>query len=499
MNRSDAEASRSRRPTAQPHRGRSGSGGDRHRREHPGLQQSERQRARRAGRRRRAGGRRRSPATCCAPSMSMSPSSVNLVPGDQLDSLVGAYAKVRLVSGSLVTPQSVQATSLVGPGNSVVAIQVDEGALPVGLRERVPVQLVIPQAAGATAAATTDPTVDRRRRGGVADRHGERARPAVAVGRGRRWLGADRRRGRRRPCRTRRARRRVVRRSVRRSGRWGERGLRPDRGHRRTRRGRTTTTAVALAAAWPAEDEVVVLEVRPVGWLARGVDGHAGRSDAVDLRRRSFGVDDRRRIAARGVTSSRSSTGRVPGCVSSPRPARSREAARSIAEASISMLPVLDVVVRHGARRRRAAPGRADGHPGDPRQCDGHRRCPPAGSRLDRARHRFGSSDSSSRWNSSGCSTAQLHLAVIGDDPFDVDEIATYVASARLGRPSRAPRRSPSTRCRRWSWPVGPGSPPSGSADSRCCARSLPSPTSSGGDGVALGGTARSFEGAGTT
>ena len=87
------------------------------------------------------------------------PSSVNLVPGDQLDSLVGAYAKVRLVSGSLVTPQSVQATSLVGPGNSVVAIQVDEGALPVGLRERVPVQLVIPQAAGATAAATTDPTV----------------------------------------------------------------------------------------------------------------------------------------------------------------------------------------------------------------------------------------------------------------------------------------------------------------------------------------------------
>ena len=87
------------------------------------------------------------------------PSSVNLVPGDQLDSLVGAYAKVRLVSGSLVTPQSVQATSLVGPGNSVVAIQVDEGALPVGLRERVPVQLVIPQVAGATAAATTDPTV----------------------------------------------------------------------------------------------------------------------------------------------------------------------------------------------------------------------------------------------------------------------------------------------------------------------------------------------------
>ena len=89
------------------------------------------------------------------------PSSVNLVPGDQLDSLVGTYAKVRLVSGSLVTPQSVQASPLVGPGNAVVAIQVDEGALPVGLRERVPVQLVIPAApaVGGSGAVTTDPTV----------------------------------------------------------------------------------------------------------------------------------------------------------------------------------------------------------------------------------------------------------------------------------------------------------------------------------------------------
>ncbi len=84
------------------------------------------------------------------------PSSVNLVPGDQLDSLVGSYAKVRLVSGSLITPQSIQATPLVRPGNAVIAIQVDEGGLPVGLRERVPVQLVIPALSGA---ATTDPTV----------------------------------------------------------------------------------------------------------------------------------------------------------------------------------------------------------------------------------------------------------------------------------------------------------------------------------------------------
>lgn len=70
--------------------------------------------------------------------------TVNLIDGDRLDSLVGSYAKVRLVSGSLVTDESLQATSLVTPGNSVVAIQVTDGSLPIGLRERVPVVIVIP-------------------------------------------------------------------------------------------------------------------------------------------------------------------------------------------------------------------------------------------------------------------------------------------------------------------------------------------------------------------
>ena len=40
-------------------------------------------------------------------------STVNLVAGDQLDSLVGSYAKVRLVSGSLVTAEALQSTPLV--------------------------------------------------------------------------------------------------------------------------------------------------------------------------------------------------------------------------------------------------------------------------------------------------------------------------------------------------------------------------------------------------
>ena len=71
-------------------------------------------------------------------------SSVNVVSADRLDSLIGAYAKVRLVAGSLVTSQSLQSGPLVAPGSSVVAIQIADGSLPAGLRERAPVLLVIP-------------------------------------------------------------------------------------------------------------------------------------------------------------------------------------------------------------------------------------------------------------------------------------------------------------------------------------------------------------------
>jgi hypothetical protein len=70
-------------------------------------------------------------------------STVNVVPGEQLDSLVGSYAKVRLVSGSLVTSEALQSTPLVSDGSAVVAIQVAEGTLPIGIRERVAVVLVV--------------------------------------------------------------------------------------------------------------------------------------------------------------------------------------------------------------------------------------------------------------------------------------------------------------------------------------------------------------------
>ena len=71
-------------------------------------------------------------------------STVELVAGEQLESLIGSYARVRLVAGSLVTAAAIQPDRLVSPGASVVAIQVAEGSLPIGLRERVPVLLVVP-------------------------------------------------------------------------------------------------------------------------------------------------------------------------------------------------------------------------------------------------------------------------------------------------------------------------------------------------------------------
>ena len=71
-------------------------------------------------------------------------SSVNVVAGSDLAGLIGTLARVRLVSGSLVTPQSVQTQPLISAGKAVVAIQVTDGSIPVGLRERVPVELVVP-------------------------------------------------------------------------------------------------------------------------------------------------------------------------------------------------------------------------------------------------------------------------------------------------------------------------------------------------------------------
>lgn len=71
-------------------------------------------------------------------------STVQTIPGAQLDLIPGRYAKVRVVSGSLLSNLVLQSEPLVTVGRSVVAIQLSDGSLPIGLRERSRVQLVIP-------------------------------------------------------------------------------------------------------------------------------------------------------------------------------------------------------------------------------------------------------------------------------------------------------------------------------------------------------------------
>lgn len=85
--------------------------------------------------------------------------SVSVVPADQTELTVGSYAKVRLVAGSLVSPASLQGEPLVGDGMSVVAVRVPDGSLPIGLRERVPVDIVLPPRATASVDAATEPFV----------------------------------------------------------------------------------------------------------------------------------------------------------------------------------------------------------------------------------------------------------------------------------------------------------------------------------------------------
>jgi hypothetical protein len=87
--------------------------------------------------------------------------TLRVVHDDQLPTIVGQYAKVRLVSGSLVVAEALQSTPLVSPGSAIVAIQVPEGALPTGLRERSQVDLVVPVEGDGSGGGT--PTVVRGR------------------------------------------------------------------------------------------------------------------------------------------------------------------------------------------------------------------------------------------------------------------------------------------------------------------------------------------------
>ena len=70
--------------------------------------------------------------------------SVRVVEPAAWVSLEGSFAKVRLVSGSLLVADSLQSRPLLTPGTAVVAITVDHGSLPAGLREQSLIEVVLP-------------------------------------------------------------------------------------------------------------------------------------------------------------------------------------------------------------------------------------------------------------------------------------------------------------------------------------------------------------------
>ncbi len=65
------------------------------------------------------------------------------VPASQRNTIVGQYARVRLLSGSLLVADSVQAKPLVDPDRVLMSVVVPVGLVPVGLREQSRVVLVV--------------------------------------------------------------------------------------------------------------------------------------------------------------------------------------------------------------------------------------------------------------------------------------------------------------------------------------------------------------------
>lgn len=70
--------------------------------------------------------------------------TVRVVHAVDLAGVIGQHTRTRLVAGSLVVHEVVQAEPLVTPGAAVVAIAVAAAELPVGLRERSRVEVVLP-------------------------------------------------------------------------------------------------------------------------------------------------------------------------------------------------------------------------------------------------------------------------------------------------------------------------------------------------------------------
>ena len=70
--------------------------------------------------------------------------SLAVVHAVDLPTVVGQYAKVRIVGGGLLSAGLLQARPLVAPGSAVVAVTLPAGEVPAGLRERSQVEVVMP-------------------------------------------------------------------------------------------------------------------------------------------------------------------------------------------------------------------------------------------------------------------------------------------------------------------------------------------------------------------
>jgi len=70
-------------------------------------------------------------------------SSVPTVSADELPTLIGQYARVRIVSGQLVVGLAFQPAPVVDAGKAVVAIEVDADLMPSNVRDRSTLQLVV--------------------------------------------------------------------------------------------------------------------------------------------------------------------------------------------------------------------------------------------------------------------------------------------------------------------------------------------------------------------
>jgi hypothetical protein len=75
--------------------------------------------------------------------------------------MVGQYAKVRMIEGSLLAADSVQARPLVDPSKVLMSIAVPASGVPIGLREGSRLLLIVtaPSTGGGTGTELVDATV----------------------------------------------------------------------------------------------------------------------------------------------------------------------------------------------------------------------------------------------------------------------------------------------------------------------------------------------------